>query len=382
MEYVTIEDIDKAYRACRRRKASTPGYLEYRKDYLMENLKLYQELNSMTYEVGKSKVFCVTRPKLREVFCAQFRDRIVHHLLADKFLDLLEGEMTDSAFACRKEKGTDYGINYIKREIERVSENYTKEAWVMKCDIEGFFMSIGRRMLYERLKDVLTRRYQGEHPDFWLWLWEKVIMNDPSGNCIKVGDLTLWNKLPKNKSLFTCGEGKGLPIGNLPSQVLANLLLSPFDKWIAERLGNGGYGRYVDDFVCVSTDKALLLRLASEAREKLAGLGLTLHRKKFYLQEAKKGVEITGGIIKQGRVYVSNRCVRNMFEVIGEWNKSPAHTDEQRKRFVRRMNSHFGHLIHRTTYAIRRKAWKEIQDKRGIYCRNMVTSKTNNKNYD
>ena len=229
-EYINIELIDEAYRDCCKHKGGTEGCLEYKMNYLLNNLQLYNELNSMTYEIGKSKAFCVTRPKLREVFCAQFRDRIVHHILSIKFLPIFEDEMLDNAYACRKEKGTDYGIDHIRQQVERVSDNYTKETWILKCDLQGFFMSINRRMLYDIVEKIIRKKYQGGDMDFWLWLWRKVIMNDPSKNCVKVGDLSLWDRLPANKSLFTCGEGIGLPIGNLPSQILANLLMSAFDK--------------------------------------------------------------------------------------------------------------------------------------------------------
>lgn len=266
-EYVSIELIDEAYRDCCKRKGGTEGCLEYKINYLLNNLQLYNELNSMTYEIGKSKAFCVTRPKLREVFCAQFRDRIVHHILAIKFLPILEGEMVESAYACRKGKGTDYGIDHIRQQIERVSENYTKEAWILRGDLQGFFMSINRQMLYDIVERLIREKYHGDDIDFWLWLWKKVIMNDPSKNCVRIGDLSLWDKLPKNKSLFTCGDDRGLPIGNLPSQILANLLMSVFDKWVLSRIGkSGGYGRYVDDFVVISRDKGLLLEILHDSR--------------------------------------------------------------------------------------------------------------------
>ena len=97
-EYITIDDVYKGYRDCKRFKASTTGCVEYMQNYLANNLQLYQDLNSMTYEIGQSKAFCVTRPKLREVFCAQFRDRVVHHILAIKFMDIFEAEMLDCAY--------------------------------------------------------------------------------------------------------------------------------------------------------------------------------------------------------------------------------------------------------------------------------------------
>jgi len=372
-EYVSIELIDEGYRDCRKRKGSTEGCMEYGNDYLLNNLRLYGELNSMTYEIGKSKAFVVTRPKLREEFCAQFRDRIVHHILAIKFLPIFEAEMVDNAYACRKGKGTDYGINHIRQQMERVSEDYTKEAWILKCDLQGFFMSIGRKMLYGIVENLLREKYHGDDIDFWLWLWRKVIMNDPSKNCEKVGDLKLWNKLPSNKSLFTCGEGKGLPIGNLPSQILANLLMSRFDKWVLECIGkDGGYGRYVDDFVVISRNKRLLLSILHDARIFLRKeLGLTLHPNKIYLQEAKKGVKITGAVIMPHRVYVSNNTIDHLFEVIEGWNDLENPTIEETERFVKRMNSLFGHLVHRDSYAIRWRAWKLIGHKDKVYCKDM-----------
>ena len=372
-EYISIEQIDEGYRDCRRRKGSTEGCMRYSEDYILNNLRLYRELNSMTYEVGKSKAFIVTRPKLREVFCAQFRDCIVHHALAIKFLPTFEAEMVDNAYACRKGKGTDYGFNHIREQMERVSEDYTKETWVLKCDLQSFFMSIDRKMLYGIVERLLRKKYHGDDIDWWLWLWKRVIMNDPSRNCEKVGDLKLWNKLPKNKSLFTCGEGKGLPIGNLPSQILANLLMSRFDKWVLERVGkDGGYGRYVDDFVVIGRDKSLLLSILHDARVFLRDeLGLALHPNKVYLQEARKGVKITGAVIMPHRVYVGNNTIDHLFEVIGVWNRLKSPTSEETERFTKRINSLFGHLVHRNSYAIRWRTWKAIGHKDRVYCENM-----------
>ena len=372
-EYIPIELVDEAYRDCCKHKGGTGGCLEYKMNYLLNNLQLYNELNSMTYEIGKNKAFCVTRPKLREVFCAQFRDRIVHHILAIKFLPILEDEMVDNAYACRKGKGTDYGIGHIRQQVERVSDNYTKETWILKCDLQGFFMSINRRMLYDIVEKIIREKYQGGDMDFWLWLWRKVIMNDPSKNCVKVGDLSLWDRLPVNKSLFTCGEGIGLPIGNLPSQILANLLMSAFDKWVLSRIGeSGGCGRYVDDFVVISRDKGLLLEILHDSRNYLFDkLQLTLHPDKVYLQEVKKGVKFTGAVIKPGRVYAGNATVKHLFDVIEKWNSTENPSKEQTEKFVIRVNSLFGHLVHRYSYGIRWRVWKEIKHKDKIYCVNM-----------
>lgn len=234
-------------------------------------------------------------------------------------------------------------------------------------------MSINRQMLYDIVERLIREKYHGDDTDFWLWLWKKVIMNDPSKNCVRIGDLSLWDKLPKNKSLFTCGDDRGLPIGNLPSQILANLLMSVFDKWVLSRVGkSGGYGRYVDDFVVISRDKGLLLEILHDSRNFLfAKLRLTLHPDKVYLQEVKKGVKFTGAVIKPGRVYAGNATVQHLFDVINDWNSTENPSKEQTEKFVIQINSLFGHLVHRNSYGIRWQAWKKIKHKDRIYCVNM-----------
>lgn len=380
-EYVMIEEVYAAYYDCCKHKGSTPGCIEYQMNYIANNYQLYIELNLMIYEISKSKAFCVTRPKLREVFCADFRDRIIHHLLAIKFADILESEMTDKAYACRKGKGTDYGIAGVKKQIKRVSDNYTKEAWVLKCDLQGFFMSINRSLLYGLLEKVIRKKYHGSDIEWWLWLWKKVITHDPTKNCVRVGDLSLWNKLPKNKSLFTCGEGVGLPIGNLPSQLLANLLLSQFDKLIIERVGkDGGYGRYVDDFLVISRDEKLLLNILQEARNYLLEeLELTLHPHKVSLQRAASGVRFTGVLIRPGRALPNQRTIEHLYDVIDRFGMAPNPEGEVLQRYANRINSLMGMLAHCNTYNIRRKAWTMMPHKDRVFCINMKKIRIMNK---
>lgn len=196
-EYVSIEDIRQAYIDCCKHKTSTDDCVSYQAEAIINNYQLYVDLNRLTYEIGPSKAFCVTRPKLREVFCAQFRDRVVHHLLSLKFGDILEGELTDSAFACRQGKGVLYGVEQVKAQMERVSEGYTREAWVLKCDLQGFFMSIDRKMLYDKLERLIRVKYRGKDIEWWLWLWKIVVLHDPTKNCVKVGNLKLFDILPK-----------------------------------------------------------------------------------------------------------------------------------------------------------------------------------------
>lgn len=380
-EYVTLDFVYEAYRDCCRHKGSTESCMEYTTKYIAENYLLYKELNSMTYTIGESKAFCVTKPVLREVFCAKFRDRIVHHLLALKFGDMLDGELTDRAYACRKGKGTDYGIDDVKAQIERVTDGYRREAWVLKCDLQGFFMSIDRMLLYRLLERTIRKKYDGDDIEWWLWLWKLVVLHDPTKDCIKVGDLGLWSRLPKNKSLFTCGEGKGLPIGNLPSQLLANLLLADFDREMINRLGSsGGYGRYVDDFVAIHPDRCLLHTILQWAREYLnTELELTLHPRKVSLQRASSGVRFTGVMIRPYRTLPSSRTTEHLFSVIDEFGECAKPSAEDLARYANRINSLLGLIAYRTSYNVRRRTWYMMPHKEMVYCVNMKKIKIKNK---
>lgn len=374
-EYISVDLVDDGFRDCRKHKKGTVGYASYFMDYLHNNSMLYDELNSMTYKPSPCTAFIVTSPTLREVICSQFRDRIVQHILKIKFFSLFEKEMIDDAYACRTGKGAEYGIRRLCDKIKAVSENYTREAYVLTGDMKGFFMSINRQLTYRIVEDTIRKHYHDEDIEFWLWLWRIAILTPPEENCTRLGSQELWDKLPAHKSIFK-SNGKGLAIGNLPSQMLENLLLSSFDKWMIRRLREltksdeaFGYGRYVDDFYVVCRDKKVLLKVYTEARAYLkVNLDLTLHPGKFYLQSVHKGVRFTGAIIKPGRIYARNRTIRNLFKVIEKWNHDPS---PDTPRYVRSINSYFGLLSHRNSYAVRWKAWEAISHKEEIYCVNM-----------
>lgn len=158
-----------------------------------ENLvKLWQDVNSKTYEIGQSICFIVTRPKLREVFAADFIDRIVHHVIMMRLEPLFEEVFIDDAYNCRKNKGTLYGVKRLKEHIRVCSENYTKDCWIGKFDMQRFFMSIHKPTLFKMLKSFILENYKGADIDILLYLVKKVVLNKPHYNCIRRSQPNLW----------------------------------------------------------------------------------------------------------------------------------------------------------------------------------------------
>ena len=356
---IELYDLFEAYFACRRNKRKTINALAFEVDFEKNLIQLWEGINNGTYEIARSIAFIIKKPVKREIFAADFRDRIVHHLLIGKLNPLFEKQFIYDSYACRVGKGTHFGIQRVDRFIRRCSQNYTKDCYVLKLDIHGFFMHIHKKILYSRLEQFIRKNYNRPDKQIILELCQKVVFNDPAENCILKGSQSDWEGLPKSKSLFHSPPDCGLPIGNLTSQVFANFYMDPFDHFIKHDLGIKYYGRYVDDFILVHSDKnylkAILPRIAGFLNN---NLNLNLHPKKIYLQHYSKGVKFLGVVIKPNRIYVGKRIKANFYDAIKRQSQlamdhKPG--SEELTRFLSSMNSYLGIMKHYQSYRIRKK---------------------------
>lgn len=370
---VTLEELFKAYYDCRKHKRKTINALAFEADFENRLLELYDEINNGTYLPGRSIAFIVTKPVKREVFAADFRDRVVHHLIINKIHDLLEAEFIEDSYSCRVGKGVQYGIQRVAEFIYHCSDYYTKDCYILKMDIKSFFMSIDKQLLFKRLQIFINEKYQGADKELLIDLVHKVVCHNPENNCYVKGKRSNWDGLPPSKSLFTVNKNKGLPIGNLTSQMFANFYLNSFDRFVKEVCGIEYYGRYVDDFVIVHPDKDYLLRLKERLKAFIKDdLMLTLHPNKVYLQHYSKGVKFIGAVVKPGRQYIGNRTKGNLYEHLREFNlaaeRDKNYIKNNAEHFVSSVNSYLGFMIHYSTYKLRRKmltenispAWQKV----------------------
>lgn len=366
-----------AYEDCKKHKRNTQSCAEFEFNEAQYTSDLWKDLNYKTYEIGYSTAFAVTRPKLREVFAADFRDRIVHHLIIMKTLPLFESNFITDTYNCRINKGTLYGIKRISEKIQQKDN-----CWILKLDLQGFFMSIDKQLLRNRLKKFFFANYKGEDINEIWWLIEINIMHNPERKCIIKGDKRLLDALPPEKSLLKGDGTKGLAIGNLTSQIFANFYLCLLDEYLST-IPNIEYGRYVDDFILIGNKEKLLTILQTLQSWLWKALKVKLHPNKIYLQHHTKGVAFVGAVIKPNRTYINNRTVGNCITLIKQYNKL---TDEEIEndieRFAQRYNAYLGFMIHHKSYAIRYKLWNMIDNKikKYIYITNsMQTLKVRNK---
>lgn len=331
----------------------------YEIDYGSKLVALRDRINSRTYQPGKSICFVVTRPRYREVFAATFEDRIVHHWIALRLEPLFEQVFSPRTFNCRKGKGQLYGVTMLYNDIKECSRNYTRDCYVAKLDLQGFFMSINKAMLADMIDAFVAEYYKGDDVEDVRYLCRVVILHSPEKHCERHSPLHYWNYLPANKSLFTNGERLGVAIGNLFAQHFANSLLNILDWYLLNDLGFIYVGRYVDDFYILDENKQKILAAVPKIRELLAKYGLTLHPHKFYIQHYTKGVAFTGNVVKKQRIYVCNRTLKNFVMAVHRLNR--AETIEQVEHAVNSLNSYLGFMRHANEYAKRRKILKMIE---------------------
>lgn len=359
---ITAEGLLEAYYDCRKRKRKTASAIVYEMDYEGKLIALRDRINARTYRPGKSMCFVVTRPRYREVFAAAFEDRIVHHWIALRLEPLFEQIFSPRTFNCRKGKGQLYGINMLREDVRQCSVNYTQDCYIMKLDLQGFFMSINKKMLAGMVDDFVVENYHNEaDKDTLRFLCRTVVLHEPEKNCERHSPASYWDYLPPNKSLFTNGEGLGVAIGNLFSQLFANFLLNVLDWYLIKSLGFQYVGRYVDDFYIVDKDKARLLAAVPYIRTLIQLYGLTLHPHKFYLQHYSKGVQFTGSVVKKDRVYTANHTITNAVMAVRRLNR--AETVPEVLHAVDSINSYLGCFRHCKEYNTRRKVLQRMDSR-------------------
>jgi len=279
--------------------------------------ELHDAICSNTYEPLQSIAFIVEEPVKREVFAANFRDRVIHHWIFNHLNPVLDNRFITDCYSCRTGKGTLFGIRRLEYHVRSCSQNHTRPIYAMKMDIEGYFMRMNRKILYKQLE----RHFEKPHPhwqnvpiELAKHLIHKTIFNDPTADCKYNTPPHTWHGLPKSKSLFHARPDCGLPIGNLTSQLFSNVYLNGFDHFVKHKLKCKHYGRYVDDFYILSTsqDPEYYRHLRHEIDNYLhTKLELNLHPKKFYLQHYSKGIPFLGVVVYPYHTVVNRRNKAN-----------------------------------------------------------------------
>lgn len=270
---ISFENLYAAFDRFRAGKRTKPGVPEF--EYSLENniIQLRRELEEGSYVPSPPGRFTVREPKPRPIEAAQVRDRVAHHALYHIINPLFERGSIFDSFACRARKGPLRAALRLEHFWRKASKNYTRKIYFLKCDIRRYFPSVN----LDILKSLI---------------WKKI----PCPRTRGLIEVILRTQYVNNRPGI---REKGLPIGNLTSQIFANLYLNPFDHFVKHILKVKYYIRYMDDFVCVSPNRDFLTSLIAPLRTFLQeNLALNMHPQKRKIYSSRSGMDFTGYFIR------------------------------------------------------------------------------------
>lgn len=237
-----FEEVVKAYFDCRRRKRKSLHALDFEFDLEKNLYQLYEDLIDGNYQISQSIVFAIEQPKIREIWSATFRDRVVHHVIYNRLCPRFYPGFIRNSFACIPERGSLDASDHLWDGMRSITQNWQKPSYFLGADVRNFFVSIHKPTLFE----LVTQKI---HEPWLKNLTTQVLFHDPRQNCVLKSKSETFDRVPRHKSLWHTPLDRGLPIGNLTSQFFANVYLNELDQFVKHKLRAKYYYRHVDDFI-------------------------------------------------------------------------------------------------------------------------------------
>ena len=324
-----------AYYDCRRTKRTSHSALAFEQDLERGLWSLYEDLAGCTWQPGPTICFIITRPKPREVWAADFRDRIVHHLLYNHIGAAIERTFIADSCACIPGRGTHYAARRLEAKVRSQTQNWARPGWYLKCDLANFFVSIDKRILDRQIAGRILSPW-------WSALARTILWHDPRQDVQLRSTAAELARIPPHKSLFNQPAHLGLPIGNLSSQFFANVFLDALDQHVKHRLRARHYIRYVDDFILLHESPQQLNAWRADIAAFLPReLGVRLNDSKTILQPIDRGIDFAGQVIKPWHRRIRRRTFHDALTRIA---------DHPAGDVFRSANSYFG-LFRQATHS-------------------------------
>jgi len=271
-------------RKCKRYR----GYVLDFSWHLEENLlELQNQLLNQTYKHGDYNEFIIYDAKKRHIKAAPFKDRIVHHALCNVIEPIFDKGFIYDSYACRKEKGTQHAVKRLELFLRSAKASMAINGgnmYCLQCDISKYFDNID----HKELKSLLTKKIKDQQVE---WLLESII--DSSGT------LSFGEDLFDNRRV-------GIPIGNLTSQLFANIYLNELDQFVKHQLHEKYYLRYMDDFLILGSNKKELHRTKKIINSFLwSRLRLRMNPKKVHIYPVNIGIDFLGY-----RIWITHKLLR------------------------------------------------------------------------
>ena len=305
-DIISVENLLAAWKEFVRGKRGKRDVQQFQHSLMGNVLALHRDLKAETYRHGPYEAFKISDPKPRDIHKATVRDRLVHHAIYRQLYPFFDRTFIADSYSCRKGKGTHKAMNRFRLFAYKVSRNHTRTCWVLKCDIKKFFASIDQTTLLAIVASYI--------PDARInRLIYEVVKSFHS--------ITL--AVPAAQASVI--SLRGLPLGNLTSQLLVNVYMNEFDQLVKHKLKAEYYIRYADDFVILFDDKesprSMYRYIDTFLLERLK---LDLHPAKCFIETFASGVDFLGWVhFSDHRALRTSTKRRMMKRVHGAEEHSP-----------------------------------------------------------
>jgi RNA-directed DNA polymerase len=283
-DIISVENLLSAWQEFIKGKRKKADVQEFQYNLIQNAIELHRALKDKTYTHGGYTHFKIADPKPRDIHKASVCDRLLHHAIYRVLYPYFDTKFIHDSYSCRNKKGTHRALKQFQKYANKVSKNHTKTCWVLKCDIKKFFASTDHRILMDILKVHIKDR------DI-LWLLSEVVQSFE----------------------------RGLPLGNLTSQLFVNIYMHEFDYYVKHVLKQKYYIRYADDFVFLSHE-AEDLKKTFRLIERFLGekLKLEMHPNKVSIRPVAAGVDFLGWVHFPTHRVLRTSSKRKMFRKISD----------------------------------------------------------------
>lgn len=319
-QIISLEHLFQAWDKFKKGKRNKKDVQLFEK-HLEDNLfLLYDLLKKKIYKHSPYMAFNIYDPKFRHIHKATVLDRIVHHAVASVIEPLFDKTFIYDSYSCRINKGTHKAVKRLFTFILRVSKNYSRQCFVLKLDIKKFFASVDHKILMDIIRQKIV-------DDDLLWLIENII-----------------NSFSKDL---------GIPIGNLTSQIFANVYLNELDQFIRHVLKVKYYIRYCDDFVILFSNKEEVECIVPKIETFLKfKLRLSLHPEKIIIRKYTQGIDFLGYIILPYIILPRAKTKRRMFKKLAMKADELQNGTASKISFNQSLASYLGFLKHSNSFKL------------------------------
>ncbi|MEA2113297.1 MAG: reverse transcriptase/maturase family protein [Patescibacteria group bacterium] len=314
--------------------------LNFEKNLAENILELLKNLSDKTYQHGGYRRFCLFDPKEREISAAPFQDRVIHHAICKIMEPIFDKKFIYDSFACRKTKGSHKAIERLQKFLIKNKEVRPFSLYALKCDVSKCFLSVNHEILLK----ILNKKIKDKNA---MRLLKEIVSSYESDD--------KYNNLFPPDSHFRTKRPRGIPIGNLTSQLFVNIYLNELDQYLKHHLKVKYYVRYVDDFIILAKNKKYLRQLAEKIRTFLyTQLYLTLHPKKMRIFPSHLGIDFLGYLIFKDHIRLRASNVKAFRKKLIKFRKLYLINKISQQKIQKSITSWLAHAEHADTYNLRK----------------------------